>query len=508
MLARPRVSRRILGLLCLGLLTTPVFAQDDDPRAEATQLLREVLHARQAALGTDHPQVVETEKQLADALLKGGRLQEALPLLRHVTQATEKQLGPAHEKTLAAKEALALALLQSSLPSGVQESAELPRRSEELEPTPVEEAERARPGGIYRNRFGRRGGSSRTEAAVDLGLKWLAEHQSPDGRWDSDGFTDLCQVDCGGLGDPLNDIGLTGLALLSFLGTGNSTTTGPYKANVRNAVTYLKRIQDRDTGFFGDKVGQRFLYNHALASLAMVEAYHLSGRHPLLEKTAQGAVNYILRSRNPYKAWRYDSPPNGENDTAVTGWMVLVLIQAKEAGLAIDKSALDGALMWLDEMTNPETGRTGYITKGGYSARDTGTEDDFPFDKTEAMTAEALLARIFMGQSSRHPAMRSGAHLLRALPPRWRPEAGEVDMYYWFFGTQTMFQLGGRDWRDWNQALSEAVLPNQHTEETCQKGSWDPVGPWGKEGGRVYSTALMVLSLETPYRYDMILSKR
>ena len=27
------------------------------------------------------------------------------------------------------------------------------------------------------------------------------------------------------------------------------------------------------------------------------------------------------------------------------------------------------------------------------------------------------------------------------------------------------------------------------------KGSWDPIGPWGYVGGRVYSTSLMAMTL-------------
>ncbi len=363
-------------------------------------------------------------------------------------------------------------------------------------------------GGKFGGRRGRKGGYSQTEKAVDLGLEWLANHQSPDGKWDSDGFMDMCSPPCDGPGNATNDNGLTGLALLAFLGAGNTTTVGDYKKNVRQGIQYLKRVQDQDEGVFGAKVGQHYMYNHALAALAMTEAYLLSGRNPLLKEPAQLGVNFILRSRNPYKAWRYESPPNGENDTSVTGWMVMVLESAREAGLDVDMAAFDGALAWIDEMTNMQTGRTGYLSKGGLSARETGMEAEFPNDKTEAMTAVAMLARIFMGQEGEHPAMKAGAELLRNMPPKWNPEGGEADMYYWYYGAYVMFQLGGRDWNTWNEAMKDAVLPPQHQEEGCIRGSWDPIGPWGEAGGRVYSTALMVLCLEVYYRYGKVIGSR
>ena len=43
----------------------------------------------------------------------------------------------------------------------------------------------------------RLGGSRETEAAVAGALRWLADHQSADGRWDADGF----DADCGECGD-------------------------------------------------------------------------------------------------------------------------------------------------------------------------------------------------------------------------------------------------------------------------------------------------------------------
>ncbi|MEQ8763015.1 MAG: terpene cyclase/mutase family protein [Planctomycetota bacterium] len=365
-------------------------------------------------------------------------------------------------------------------------------------------------GGLTGKIGGRRGkrGDDKTDKAVDAGLEWLARHQSPEGKWDSDGFMDFCSVPCDGPGDPLNDVGLTGLALLAFLGANNTTQAGHYKKNVRNGIRYLERMQDEDSGLFGAKSGQHYMYNHALAALAMTESYLLSGRSYVQKRPAQLGVNFILNARNPYKAWRYESPPNGKNDTSVTGWMVMVLESAREAGLEIDMGAFDGALAWFDEMTDPQTGRTGYITRGSYSAREEGMEADFPREKSEAMTAVALLARIFIGQKEDHPAVNSGIELLQALPPRWSPETGEADMYYWYYASYVMFQLGGRKWEHWNEKMKATILPNQHLEEGCLQGSWDPVGPWGEAGGRVYSTALMVLCLEVYYRYGKVIGSR
>jgi hypothetical protein len=50
--------------------------------------------------------------------------------------------------------------------------------------------------------------------------------------------------------------------------------------------------------------------------------------------------------------------------------------------------------------------------------------------------------------------------------------------------------------------MKKALLGSQRTGEADdRRGSWDPVDPWAKDGGRLYSTAINTLTLETYYRY-------
>jgi hypothetical protein len=66
-----------------------------------------------------------------------------------------------------------------------------------------------------------------------------------------------------------------------------------------------------------------------------------------------------------------------------------------------------------------------------------------------------------------------------------------------------MFQAGGKTWKRWNDVVRDTVVDRQCGEdEGCRRGSWDPTDPWGLQGGRVYCTALAVLTLEVYYRYQ------
>jgi len=377
--------------------------------------------------------------------------------------------------------------------------------------SPVEDEDGApRPGAFSGRRGGHRnlkgGPTQETEEAVLRGLEWLRAHQSPEGCWDSDGFDARCRdLGCGGGGGALYDVGVTGLATLAFLGYGETHKTPRYGHVVRNALKFLKNAQDAE-GCFGSRTSAHFTYNHAIATLAMVEAYGLT-QSPLFKSSAQNGVNFIEQCRNPGLGWRYGVRPQ-DNDTSITGWMVLALKSARSAGLEVPDEAFRGAVAWLDRVTDPETGRAGYTARGNGPCRPVEKMDAFPSNASESLTAIAVLSRIFCGAPAGDPMVRKGADVCLAVLPRHDENAGTVDFTYWHFGTLAMFQVGGDAWAAWQEPMKSALAGSQRKEEGHARGSWDPKDPWAGEGGRVYSTALAVLCLETYYRYARVVGER
>jgi hypothetical protein len=357
-----------------------------------------------------------------------------------------------------------------------------------------------------------------TNEAVRDALMWLKHHQAPGGYWSSSEFDDQCGQQgtdtlCDGLGSPLFDVGVTGLSLLAFLGAGNTEKSGDFQSTVKIGVKYLLDIQEAD-GSLVPRNSTQGTYDHVIATLALCETYAY-GRRYQLKRPTQDALNALYAMRTPGSGWRYTPQhiemrdPSRSADTSVTGWAILAMSTARKAGLYVDEDAWADSLQFLDEMTDPVTGRTGYIDRGGSVAREASTEAAWPANQSEAMTAVALLCRIFADPDLTDPTQKQlvelGVSRLLALPPVWDDDLpGRRDYYYWYYAAYALYQIGGQPWRTWEHALLQSLLPRQHRTGE-RRGSWDPQeDPWGRAGGRVYATAINTLTLEVYYRYDRL----
>jgi len=355
-------------------------------------------------------------------------------------------------------------------------------------------------------RGGKRGGGGRLNPALDAALGWLARHQDDSGRWDADGFMkhdSPAHPLCDGPGSSMQDVGVTGLAALAFLGDGNTLRSGPYKDQLKRAVRWLLDQQD-SRGLIGSSASHDFIYGHAIATYALVEAAGLS-EYRLIRPAVQKALDYLESHRNPYMVWRYQ-PRDNDNDTSVTGWGIMAYVSARNFGFEVNDRALDTCAVWLDQVTDSSTGRHGYSKRGELSSRHPGDHASrFPPERGECMTAVGLFCRAFLGQDPREqPVMARAAELISAKPPQWDAARGTVDHYYWYYGSYALYQMGGQLWREWSAALNDSVIDTQRTDGNF-KGSWDPAGAWGEDGGRVYSTAILALTLQAYFRYTPLI---
>jgi len=366
--------------------------------------------------------------------------------------------------------------------------------------------------GGKRNLVARGSGTEATEDAVLAALRWLARHQSPDGSWSVKGHTRQCRKACSpDPGDGDFDTGITGLSLLAFLGAGYSHLSKDtydglcFGDVVRKGLQWMMSRQDAE-GCIGPRNVSKYLYNHILCAMALSEAYGLTGSN-LLRDQAQQAVDFIFAAQNPGKGWRY-SFRCGDNDSSVTGWAVLALMSADLLGFPFPPKARDGARAWFDEVTDAATSRVGYTFKGTGKIFTPGLNENF--EHHETLTAIGAMARLFMDRDRADARLAGGCDLLLKDKPKW--DGNRIDFYYWHFGTMALFQYdgpAGSRWREWNEAMKEALLKNQNPAASgCRAGSWEPVDRWSGEGGRVYATAINALTLEVYYRYPTMAGRK
>lgn len=347
--------------------------------------------------------------------------------------------------------------------------------------------------GPYGSRWGKdslttTGGNEGTEVAVAGALHWLARHQATDGHWGAEDFSERCNDKaCSGpdqrsrsglgpgTGDARYDVGVTGLALLAFLGNGHTHKASPvpeFRAVVNKAIRFLRKKQTSD-GSVGFTMGDD-VYNHAIATMALCEAYTLS-KDFTLKRPCQKAVDWLVKAQNPDLGWKY-GVRMGKNDTSVTGWAVLALAAARTAELEVPEESFKGALHWFERATSnggrgKAPGLVGYErpADGGSMLNPEALEGHLgykpkltlSFEGAPTMTAVAVLGRVLCGQDRRHERIQQGLKILSANPPRWdgpdKTTKNQNSFYYWYHGTYAVFQAsrtGSSEWQKWNQGAA------------------------------------------------------
>jgi hypothetical protein len=346
------------------------------------------------------------------------------------------------------------------------------------------------------------GGNTLSEAAVARGLKWMAQHQAPDGHWSLDRFNEHGRCNCTGHGTKY-DVAATAFGMLPFLGAGeNHLATGKnhaYAKVVQKGLTWLMARQAKNGMFSGS------MYEQGLATIAICEAYGLTS-DPKLKVSAQRAIDFICDAQSQAGGWRYGAKDPGY-DTSVSGWQLMAIKSGQMAGLSVPKENLARADRWLTAAMDKTSYGYGYTTPGA------GT----------TTSAVGLLCREYRGWGPRTTELAGGIRNLlfqggnRATPVPTNWPGGQENMYYFYYMTQVLHHFGGPDWKAWNEGVKEKGKPDrigmrdwliarqdkgQDPKHAHQAGSWAPQGDtYGPAGGRIMITSMSLLTLEVYYRY-------
>src|SRR5205085_3532932 len=186
--------------------------------------------------------------------------------------------------------------------------------------------------------------------------------------------------------------------------------------------------------------GSSGMYSHAIATIALCEAYGMTGDKTKLLYPCQRAVGFILSAQGVNGSWGYG--PKQTGDTSIVGWQIQALKSAEQCrDLTIDRKALDKARRFLDSVSDSSKKATyGYTTPPGAP----GT----------ALTAVGLLCRYYLdGWGPVHPGMAEG---VRGLVTRRPPNKNQFDMYYYYYATQVVHFHEGEVWQQvWKPQMCE-----------------------------------------------------
>ncbi|OGV66631.1 MAG: hypothetical protein A3K19_03870 [Lentisphaerae bacterium RIFOXYB12_FULL_65_16] len=312
-----------------------------------------------------------------------------------------------------------------------------------------------------------------SEAAVQGGLRWLQEHQNPDGSWSESA-----------------PAAMTGLGLLAFLAHGDvplaAADSGRFGVTLVKAMQYLVNRVMEDTGPAGVALSRPGV--NGIVTVALSEAYGVM-RIPYLKPAAERGLQRIIAGQQANGGFSHEYGGGGDWDLAVSGWQVQALVAGRNAGL--DVPGLDASLQKARD----------FLKKDGFRMKPDRRRGCFLLTPkgpaTLPVQSIGTLALHLAGEG-RSSQARAGAALLTRSMDRLMADTGADDpyaspFYGWYCETWALRFNGFAAWRKWSAEFYPFLRGLQQAD-----GGWMPpvaTGP-AHEYDPYFATALACLSLQ------------
>ena len=312
----------------------------------------------------------------------------------------------------------------------------------------------------------------------DAGLRYLLKTQDDSGGWKD------------GQAGP----GVTGMAVMALLASGEDPNHGPYRVPIRRALRNMMLAQNSETGFLGSGQGQDSMYQHGFGMLALAEAYGAVDDRSLWTEASAGsqkgrslgqALELAARcavtsaQNNPLGAWRYSADAK-DADTSVSGAVLMGLLAARNAGIEVPDETIDRAIKYFTTMTGPN-GQLGYSGGAG--------------DGSDAVTSIGVLVFAIAGQKGL-PQYGKAVAYLKGRSATIEQYAGGYPTYTRYYRAQALFQGDVDAWEKWNAGLVKELKTMQ-----AKDGSFAGFAGRGGGFGGTVDTALALLSLAVNYKF-------
>lgn len=303
----------------------------------------------------------------------------------------------------------------------------------------------------------------KVDSAITRGLEFLAQKQQPDGAFEVNG----------------PKLAITGLATMAFMANGHVPGDGRYGPTVRRSLDLLVQRFPED-GYVGKVDGGR-MYGQGIVVLTLAEAYGIERdleRRQKIKKVLVKAVEVILAAQNVQKdvnnagGWRYE-PVSADSDLSLSGWNMLALRSCNNIGVTVQRECVDRAASYVLRCYNKGSSGFAYQPSGAVSP---------------AMTGVGVLNLCLMDRASA-PEVAGASDYITKLTLN---DDTRFSYYSFYYVTHAAYQLGDAVWgKTWKMSSDHLVSRQQ------EDGGW-PQSRSGEEPGRIYATAMAVLTLSTP----------
>ncbi len=136
--------------------------------------------------------------------------------------------------------------------------------------------------------------------SIRAGLDWLAQHQSSRGQWST----------------PSYPVAMAALAGTALIGSGSTTTQGPYAKHIARCTDYLIS-KCRSNGLIGEPDSDnRYTYGHGFSMLMLSQVLGEEGyedRRKELIDVLNRSVDFCCKAQTTEGGWGYMSAKDGAN---------------------------------------------------------------------------------------------------------------------------------------------------------------------------------------------------
>lgn len=292
----------------------------------------------------------------------------------------------------------------------------------------------------------------------ERGLGFLLEKQSKNGSFEG-------------------DAGVTGICVMALLASGDDPNFGRYADAVQRGVAWMVKTQNSSTGQLGSG-----MYQHGFAMLCLADCYGAVDDRLMRAKVGKESLRTIgealelavrcavtSQEKNPFRAWRY-SPSSTDADTSAAGAVLMGLLGARNSGIAVPDSSIDGALDYFSTMTSSD-GDVGYSGIGSFG---------------QSKARSSISALVFAVAKRRKEAAYIAA-AEKIVLSRDGPNGGwGHPCYTRYYVSQALFQADYAAWRDWSISNTRDLIGRQADDGSISLG--------GASHGPAYQTGMLLLS--------------